>query len=157
MLFFAETNGMNIESRDKNDISNKVDEKDAIGKVTGFFLFRGIIASYNEDKQKDEESRKNIKKYGKIAITLGLIALFMSASCLISSLSRLDLVGMSYVVMLVIYVLSGIVVALILALYGFVFSVMQVRLNRKSIGIFGIILSLFDIFLAIGLVVILVV
>ena len=148
---------MNIDSSDRNEVSNKMDEKDAIGKVTGFFLFRGIIASYNEDKQRDEENRKNIKKYGKIAMTLGLIALFMSASCLVSNLTRLDLVGMSYVVMLVIYILSGIIVALILALYSFVFSVMQVRLNRKSIGIFGIMLSLFDIFLAIGLIVVLVI
>ena len=147
---------MNIEQSAKVSSNGKSqNEPDAIGKVTGFFLFRNVINSYNQDKLKDEDSRREIKKYGSISLTLSIIAFVISGACLISNISRLDLVGMSYVVMLVIYILSGIVVSLILALYGFVFGVMQIRLNRKGIGIFGLIFSILDIFLCVALIVIL--
>ena len=43
---------------------------DTVGKVTGFFLFRNLINSYNEDKCLDEEERKTVKKYGAVAIIL---------------------------------------------------------------------------------------
>lgn len=147
---------MNIEQSAKVSSNGKSqNEPDAIGKVTGFFLFRNVINSYNQDKLKDEDSRREIKKYGSISLTLSIIAFVISGACLISNISRLDLVGMSYVVMLVIYILSGIVVSLILALYSFVFGVMQIRLNRKGIGIFGLIFSILDIFLCVALIVIL--
>lgn len=137
---------------DNNAPNNKLNQKDSVGKVTGFFLFRGLVNSYNNDKEKDDEARKEIKKYGNISLTLGLISLFVSGCCLISNLSRFDLVGMSYVSMLIIYILCGIVLSLLLALYAFVFGVMQVRLNRKSIGIIGIILSIADIGLCVALI-----
>lgn len=139
---------MNIENNSPN---NNLNQKDSVGKLTGFFLFRGIINSYNEDKQKDEDARKEIKKYGRLSLTLGFISLFVSGSCLVSSISRFDLVAMSYVTMLIIYILCGILLSLLLSIYAFVFAVMQARLNRKSVGIIGIVLSIVDIGLCIAL------
>ena len=139
---------MNIENNSPN---NNLNQKDSVGKLTGFFLFRGIINSYNEDKQKDEDARKEIKKYGRLSLTLGFISLFVSGSCLVSSISRFDFVAMSYVTMLIIYILCGILLSLLLSIYAFVFAVMQARLNRKSVGIIGIVLSIVDIGLCIAL------
>ena len=133
-----------------------MNEQDAVGKVTGFFLFRNVINGYNQDKLKDEEDRKQIKKYGKISLTLSIIAFVLSGVCVVSILSRLELLGFSYVLMLILYIISGIVVSLLFSIYGFVFAVMQVRLNRKSIGIVGIVLSILAIVLAILLIVVLV-
>lgn len=139
----------------ENNYTNKMDDKDAIGNVTGFFLFRNLINNYNNDKSKIEEERKNIKKYGRVSCTLSLIALFLSLSCLISSLINLDFVGFSYILLIVIYILGGFIISLILAIYGFVFGVMQVRLNRKSIGIIGLVLSVLSIISSIALIILL--
>ncbi len=139
----------------ENNYTNKMDDKDAIGNVTGFFLFRNLINNYNKDKSKIEEERKNIKKYGRVSCTLSLIALFLSLSCLISSLINLDFVGFSYILLIVIYILGGFIISLILAIYGFVFGVMQVRLNRKSIGIIGLVLSVLSIISSIALIILL--
>lgn len=134
-----------------------LDERDSVGKVTGFFLFRNIVNGYNEDKAKPEEERKNIKKYGKLSLTLSLVALLVSGCCLIANLMELDVIGMSYVLMLVLYIFSGIVISVVLAIYGFVFGVMQCRLNRKSVGIVGIVLSVLAVVCAIFLIVVLIV
>ena len=139
----------------ENNYTNKMDDKDAIGNVTGFFLFRNLINNYNKDKSKIEEERKNIKKYGRVSCTLSLIALFLSLSYLISSLINLDFVGFSYILLIVIYILGGFIISLILAIYGFVFGVMQVRLNRKSIGIIGLVLSVLSIISSIALIILL--
>lgn len=139
----------------ENNYTNKMDDKDAIGNVTGFFLFRNLINNYNKDKSKIEEERKNIKKYGRVSCTLSLIALFLSLSCLISSLINLDFVGFSYILLIVIYILGGFIISIILAIYGFVFGVMQVRLNRKSIGIIGLVLSVLSIISSIALIILL--
>lgn len=139
----------------ENNYTNKMGDKDAIGNVTGFFLFRNLINNYNKDKSKIEEERKNIKKYGRVSCTLSLIALFLSLSCLISSLINLDFVGFSYILLIVIYILGGFIISLILAIYGFVFGVMQVRLNRKSIGIIGLVLSVLSIISSIALIILL--
>ena len=136
---------------------NGLDEKDSVGKVTGFFLFRNIVNGYNADKEKPEEERKNIKKYGKLSLTLSIIALLVSGCCLIANLMELDVIGMSYVLMLVIYIFSGIVISIILAIYGFVFGVMQCRLNRKSIGIIGIVLSVLAVVCSLFLIVVMIV
>ena len=136
---------------------NGLDEKDSVGQVTGFFLFRNIVNGYNADKEKPEEERKNIKKYGKLSLTLSIIALLVSGCCLIANLMELDIIGMSYVLMLVIYIFSGIVISVILAIYGFVFGVMQCRLNRKSIGIIGIVLSILAVVCSLFLIVVMIV
>lgn len=137
--------------------TNNLDNKDSIGKATGFFLFRNVVSNYNEDKTKPEDERKNIKKYGRVSFILSLIALLLSLSCLVSNLVNLEFVGFSYVLMLIIYILGGFIISLILSIYGFVFAVMQVRLNRKSIGIVGIVLSILAIISCILLIVFLII
>ena len=137
--------------------TNNLDNKDSIGKATGFFLFRNVVSNYNEDKTKPEDERKNIKKYGRVSFILSLIALFLSLSCLVSNLVNLEFVGFSYVLMLIIYILGGFIISLILSTYGFVFAVMQVRLNRKSIGIVGVVLSILAIISCILLIVFLII
>lgn len=137
--------------------SNNLDNKDSIGKATGFFLFRNVVNNYNDDKTKPEEERKNIKKYGRVSCILSLIALFLSLSCLISNLVNLEFVGFSYVLMLIIYIIGGFIISIILAIYGFVFGVMQIRLNRKSIGIIGLVLSILSIIASIMLIVFLII
>ena len=140
-----------------NNSSNNLDSEDSIGKATGFFLFRKVINSYNNDKTKPDEDRKTIKKYGRISFVLSLIALFLSLSCLISNLVNLEFVGYSYVLMLIIYILAGIIVSFLFAIYGFVFGVMQIRLNRKSIGIIGLVLSILAIITSLSLIVFLII
>ncbi len=128
-------------------------EKDPIGKVTGFFLFRNLLNSYNSDKQSDDDSRKNIKKYGVVALILSIIALLISVSCLFSSVIGLDIIGFSYVLMMVIYILGGVIISILLAIYGFILSVLQIRLNRKAVGIFALILSVLSIVASVLLVI----
>lgn len=140
-----------------NNSSNNLDSEDSIGKATGFFLFRNVINSYNNDKTKPDEDRETIKKYGRISFVLSLIALFLSLSCLISNLVNIEFVGYSYVLMLIIYILAGIIVSFLFAIYGFVFGVMQIRLNRKSIGIIGLVLSILAIITSLSLIVFLII
>lgn len=128
-------------------------EKDTVGKITGFFLFRNLLSSYNSDKQTDDDSRKNIKKYGVVSLILSLIALLISVSSLISSVMGLDIIGFSYVLMMIIYILGGVIISILLAIYGFIFAVLQIRLNRKSVGIFGLILSILSMVASILLIV----
>ena len=47
---------------DLNSNNNEETQKDAIGKITGFFLFRNLINGYNDAKNFDEDTRKSIKK-----------------------------------------------------------------------------------------------
>jgi len=127
---------MNIER------SNFSQEKDSIGKITGFFLFRNLINSYNDDKNLPDDERKNVKKYGSVSITLSIIAILISVSCLVCVISNIEFFGFSYILMLIIFILCGVILTLLLSIYSFVFAVMQVRLNRRSSGIIGIVLSI---------------
>ena len=117
-------------------------DKDPIGKITGFFLFRNLINSYSDDKNLNDNERKNIKKYGVASLILSIIAFVISLSCLISNFLGIDVLGFSFVLMIIIYVLGGVLISILLAIYGFIFAVMQTRLNRKAIGIIGIIISI---------------
>jgi hypothetical protein len=146
---------MNIEKHKES--SSKMNNEDSIGKVTGFFLFRNLIDGYNEDKNKPEDERKHITRYGRTSLTLSICALVISACCLISNLTNLDFFGFSYVLMLVIYIFSGILISIILAIYGFVFGVMQTRLNRKSIGIIGLDLSILAVLTSVFLIIVLII
>lgn len=128
-------------------------EKDPVGKVTGFFLFRNLINSYSEDKQSNDEERKNIKKYGIASIILSGIGLLISLSCLIFSLINLDLAGFSYGLIMIIYILGGVVISALLAIYGFIFAVMQIRLNRKALGVIGLVLSVLSLIASVLLIV----
>lgn len=141
---------MNIERKVK---TNKLDSHDSIGKATGFFLFRNVINDYNTDKEKQEDERKDIKKYGKVSVILSTIAIILSLSCLISKFANIEFAGFSNILMVIIYIFSGIIISTILSLYGFVFGVLQIRLNRKSVGIIGLILSIFGIFFVVSLIV----
>ncbi|MBR4003505.1 MAG: hypothetical protein IKI95_05575, partial [Clostridia bacterium] len=123
------------------------------GKVTGFFLFRNLINSYNEDKQANDEERKNIKKYGIASLILSGIGLLISLSCLIFSLINLDLAGFSYGLIMIVYILGGVVISALLAIYGFIFAVMQIRLNRKALGVIGLVLSVLSLIASVLLVV----
>ncbi|NCB48158.1 MAG: hypothetical protein EOM55_00800 [Clostridia bacterium] len=146
-----------MEIKKEKDTSTRLNKDDAVGKVTGFFLFRNFIDGYNADKNKSEDERKNIRKYGKLSITLSIIALLISACCLFFNLSNVNFFGFSYVLMLVIYVFSGIIISIFLSIYGFVFGVMQIRLNRKSIGVFGLVLSILSMLSSVFLIIILVI
>lgn len=122
--------------------NNEISQNDAVGKITGFFLFRNLIAGYNDDKTKPQDERKNIKKYGVVSIILASLAFIISGSCLISTIMDINLAGFSYVLINIIFVVGGVLLSGLLSIYGFVFGVMQIRLNRKSAGIFGLILSI---------------
>ncbi|MBQ3048016.1 MAG: hypothetical protein IJD48_03265 [Clostridia bacterium] len=65
----------------------------------------------------------------------------LSVSCLLCSVTGVDFWGFSYVVMLFIFVIGGVIISALLAIYSFVFGILQVRLNRKASGILGIILA----------------
>lgn len=127
---------MNIREEENLD-----QNKDSIGKFTGFFLFRNLIKGYNDAKDSTDEERTKIKKYGVISIILAIIALIISSSCLICSITGVDFWGFSYVVMLLIFIIGGVIISALFAIYSFVFAVMQVRLNRRASGIIGIVLS----------------
>lgn len=132
---------MNINNQNKTDVGLG-SNKDPVGKVTGFFLFKNLISGYSEDKNANDDERKKIKKYGIASFILSLIAVVISISCLLSTIIGNDFIGFSYALMLIIYILGGVVVSLLLAVYAFIFAVMQIRLNRKSIGIIGLSLSI---------------
>ena len=139
----------------KNDIdsSGLGSNNDPVGKVTGFFLFKNLINSYSQDKQADDNERKNIKKYGVASIILSGIGVLISLSCLIFSLINLDIAGFSYGLIMIVYILGGVVVSALLAVYGFIFAVMQIRLNRKALGVIGLVLSVLSIIASVLLVV----
>ena len=141
--------------KDKNTVSSAGmgSENDPVWKVTGFFLFRNLINSYNEDKQANDEERKNIKKYGIASLILSSIGLLISLSCLIFSLINLDLAGFSYGLVMIVYILGGVVISALLAIYGFIFAVMQIRLNRKALGVIGLVLSVLSLIASVLLVV----
>lgn len=144
---------MNIETSP----NRRMDEEDSVGKVTGFFLFRNVINRYNDDKDKPDEERKDIKRYGVTAMILCIISLLLSLCCIILRLAQYDNVGVPYTVMSILYIVGGIVVASLLGIYAFVFAVMQVRLNRKAIGIITLILSILSILSSVSLIAILII
>lgn len=133
--------------------NNEMSNNDAVGKVTGFFLFRNLIAGYNDDKAKPQDQRQNIKKYGVVSVILSAIALIISGSCLISTIIDFDMVGFSYVLINIIFIVGGVILSALLSIYGFVFGVMQVRLNRKGSGILGLVLSILSMVSAVLLIV----
>ena len=133
--------------------NNQVLPNDAVGKITGFFLFRNLIAGYNDDKTKPQDERKTIKKYGVVSIILACLAIIISGSCLISSIMDFNLAGFSYVLINIIFIVGGVLLSGLMSVYAFVFGVMQARLNRKSSGIFGIVLSILAIISAVLLIV----
>ena len=133
--------------------NNKMSNNDAVGKVTGFFLFRNLIAGYNDDKAKPQDQRQNIKKYGVVSVILSAIALIISGSCLISTIIDFDMVGFSYVLINIIFIVGGVILSALLSIYGFVFGVMQVRLNRKGSGLLGLVLSILSMVSAVLLIV----
>ena len=133
--------------------NNEMSNNDAVGKVTGFFLFRNLIAGYNDDKAKPQDQRQNIKKYGVVSVILSAIALIISGSCLISTIIDFDMVGFSYVLINIIFIVGGVILSALLSIYGFVFGVMQVRLNRKGSGLLGLVLSILSMVSAVLLIV----
>ena len=54
-----------MEGNCENDLSKKIcktkeEEKDSVGKITGFFLFRNVINNYNDLKGENEKRIKLI-------------------------------------------------------------------------------------------------
>lgn len=144
---------MSLDLREKKNMNNK----DAIGKITGFFLFRNLIDKYNQNKDLNENDRKKIKKYGIMSVILSGIAIIVSVSCLITILMNLEFQGASLVLIMIVSVLGCVVIPLIMTAYAFVFAVLQVRLNRKSIGIIGLVLSVLSAVSCITLIVFLII
>ena len=132
-------------------------DRDLIGKITGFFLFRNLIESYSNDKNSNDNERKKIKKYGVVSLILSIIAFVISLSCLISNFLGADIFGFSFVLMLLIYILGGVIISILLAIYGFIFAVMQIRLNRKAVGIIGMVVSILSMVASILLVIFMIV
>ncbi len=122
------------------------DEKqiDNIGKATGFFLFRNLINNYNEMKE-DETRRYECKKYGIISCVLSLIGIAVSLGIIlifgVNVYGEMNFGGFGSVMSTIITIIAGIILPLGLGVYGMVFAVMQVRLNRKAVGIIALILS----------------
>lgn len=129
---------MSISLKEKN---SKQNNSDPIGKITGFFLFRNLIDNYNDNKVSGEDERKRIKKYGIISLILSLAAIVISVSCLITTIINVEFQGVSVVLIMIVSILGGIIIPIIMSLYAFVFAVLQVRLNRKAVGIIGIVTS----------------
>lgn len=147
---------MNINKEENKDVGLN-STKDPVGKVTGFFLFKNLTTNYASDKNLDDNERKKIKKYGVASFMLSLIGVLISISCLLSTTIGNDFVGFSYALILIIYILGGVVISLILAIYAFIFAVMQIRLNRKAIGIIGLSLSILSAIASLLLVVFLII
>lgn len=145
---------MSINLKEKN---SKQNNSDPIGKITGFFLFRNLIENYNENKYLNEEKRKGIKKYGVISLVLSLVAILVSVSCLITTLLNINFQGISVVLIMIVSVFGCVVIPLIMSAYAFVFAVLQVRLNRKAVGIFGIVASVLSVICCIILTVFLII
>jgi len=124
-----------------NNIAGLGSENDPVGKVTGFFLFRNLINSYANDKVADDNVRKNIKKYGVASLILGLIAFAISFCCMLGSVVGIQAEGFSFFLLTIINIVGGVIISLLLSIYSFVFAVMQIRLNRKAVGVIGIVLS----------------
>ena len=116
-------------------------ENDPVGKVTGFFLFRNLINSYANDKVADGNVRKNIKKYGVASLIFGFIAFAISFCCMLGSVVGIQAEGFSFFLLTIINIVGGVIISLLLSIYSFVFAVMQIRLNRKAVGVIGIVLS----------------
>lgn len=129
--------GENIDNNDEKQIDN-------IGKATGFFLFRNLINNYNELKN-DDTKRYECKKYGKISIILSFIGLAVAVGVIlifgVRAFGGMDFAGFGSVMSIVITIIAGIVLPIILGIYGMVFAILQIRLNRKSVGVISIILA----------------
>lgn len=129
--------GENVDNNDEKQIDN-------IGKATGFFLFRNLINNYNELKN-DDTKRYECKKYGKISIILSFIGLAVAVGVIlifgVRAFGGMDFAGFGSVMSIVITIIAGIVLPIILGIYGMVFAILQIRLNRKSVGVISIILA----------------
>lgn len=141
-----------------SEIDNE-DEKriDNIGKATGFFLFRNLINNYNEMKN-DETKRYECKKYGKIALVLSIIGILVALGVIlifgVRAFGGMDFGGFGSVISIIISAIAGVILPIILGIYGLVFSIMQVRLNRKAIGVVSIISSTITILAGLAMIVI---
>ena len=144
------------------ELKNLEDEKqiDNIGKATGFFLFRNLINNYNEMKQ-DETKRYECKKYGKIACVLSFIGLAISLGIIlifgVNVYGDMNFGGFGSVLSIIVSVIAGIVLPLLLGIYAMVFAIMQVRLNRKAIGIVGVVLATLTVLSSIAMIVLMIV
>ncbi len=141
-----------------SEIDNE-DEKriDNIGKAMGFFLFRNLINNYNEMKN-DETKRYECKKYGKIALVLSIIGIMVAVGVIlifgVRAFGGMDFGGFGSVISIIISAIAGVILPIILGIYGLVFSIMQVRLNRKAIGVVSIISSTITILAGFAMIVI---
>ena len=68
-------------------------------------------------------------------------------------MGAIQFAGFGSVMSIVITVIAGIVLPVILGVYGMVFSILQIRLNRKSIGVIAVILSTITILSGIAMIV----
>jgi cation transporter-like permease len=119
-------------------------EGDGVDNVTGFFLFRNLINNYNEIKN-DESLRQGSNKHGRWSIILSTLAMVLALSMFlmfgVAAFGPMNWAGFGHFTSMLANIIAGIVVPVVLALYGFVFAVMQVRLNRRPSGVVGIVLS----------------
>ena len=117
---------------------------DNIGKATGFFLFRNLINKYNAIKE-DETKRYECKRYGIISFVLSVIGIAVSLGVIlifgVRAYGGMDLGGMGSVMSMIISIIAGVILPIGLGIYAMVFAIMQVRLNRKAIGVISIIVA----------------
>ena len=130
-----------------------MDNQDSIGKISGFFLFQNLLNDYTEIKLSEEE-RKKSKKFGFRGIIWCVFSILLSLGATFGMRSSVQgLMGFQHGMMITMYVFAGTVFPLLLGIYGMIFAVMQLRLNRKTIGIIAIIISVLTIINSVGTVV----
>jgi len=133
---------------------------DEVGKATGFFLFRNCLKKYREIRD-DEQRRTECKRYGNISLILSIIALIISVGFIlifgVSAFGSLGLAGFGSVLSIILSVVAGIVVPVVLSIYAMVFSIMQIRLNRKAVGVVAIIVAVISMLTALSMIVLMIV
>ena len=105
----------------------------------------------------DETKKYECKKYGKISIILSVIGLAIAIGIIlvfgVRAFGGMEFGGIGNVMSIIISVIAGVVLPIILGIYGMVFSILQIRLNRKAIGVIAVILSTITILAGIAMII----
>ncbi len=133
---------------------------DEVGKATGFFLFRNFLKKYREIRD-DESKRVECKRYGNMSIILSIISLIISIGFIllfgVSAFGDLGLFGFGSVLSKILSIVAGIVIPVVLSIYSMIFAIMQIRLNRKAIGVIAMIISVIAMLTALSMIVLMIV
>lgn len=133
---------------------------DEVGKATGFFLFRGLLKKY-QDIKNDDSKREHCKRYGNISLILSFISLIVSVGFIlifgVSAFGDLGLAGAGSFLSKLLSIVAGVVIPVLLSIYSMIFAIMQIRLNRKAVGVIAMIVSVISILTALSMIVLMIV